>query len=236
MESAIPKSLKINPRKPRTINKDYFPSYPAWTTRFAADVKQVVMAYFGIQSKQKLHIDALRPFTQRFIGDNAPGYWTPAYEQDAKGYHNLITIGYWADVDTFHRWAKQTGFFEWWNDNEREADNIGYFLEIYSPEISQFETIFSAQNVPEGIAHLAVSMSDEILEHGYYGSMRDRLPSAQIDDLNHQQFRNGSSISQIDTRIKLQGRKNLCLIRSGQDWSNTQDKERRLYLDQVEPV
>lgn len=236
MESAIPESLRTEPTKARTMNAGYVPPYPAWTTRFAADVKQVVMAYFGIQSKQKLNIDSLEPFTYRFIGDDAPEYWVPAYEQDAKGYHNLITIGYWADVTTFHRWAKQSSFFEWWHDNERETENIGYFLEIYYPEIGQFETIFSVQNAPEGIAHLAVSMSDEIQEHGYYGSMRDRLPCAQIDDLNHEQSSVGSCTSQSRTRIKLQGRKNLCLIRSGQDWSYTQDKERRLYLAQVEPV
>jgi len=29
---------------------------------------------------------------------------------------------------------------------------------------------------------------------------------------------------------------NLCLIRSGQDWSDTETSERKLYLEDVEPV
>jgi aldoxime dehydratase len=34
----------------------------------------------------------------------------------------------------------------------------------------------------------------------------------------------------------VRGQDNLCLIRSGQDWSDTDGDERRMYLDDVEPV
>ena len=37
-------------------------------------------------------------------------------------------------------------------------------------------------------------------------------------------------------RQVVRGQDNLCLIRSGQDWSDTDGGERRMYLDEVEPV
>jgi aldoxime dehydratase len=37
-------------------------------------------------------------------------------------------------------------------------------------------------------------------------------------------------------RLRVKAHDNLCLIRSGQDWSDTEASERKLYLDDVEPV
>lgn len=37
-------------------------------------------------------------------------------------------------------------------------------------------------------------------------------------------------------RIRVAGRKNLCVIRSGQDWSGTNARERKLYLETMHPV
>ena len=36
--------------------------------------------------------------------------------------------------------------------------------------------------------------------------------------------------------LRIVPHENLCLIRSGQDWSDTEDSERRMYLEDVEPV
>ena len=37
--------------------------------------------------------------------------------------------------------------------------------------------------MPEGVGHLASHLSAPIVEHGYWGSARDRLPIAQVDAL-----------------------------------------------------
>lgn len=99
---------------------------------------------------------------------------------------------------------------------------------------------------------MQASVSGEIVEHGYWGSMRDRLGAAQRDEVGGCGWRGssggrGESASCGDEdhegdskgkspRVRVKGKKNLCIIRSGQDWSATLPAERELYLDTMHPV
>ncbi len=76
-------------------------------------------------------------------------------------------------------------------------------------------------------------MSGEVQEHAYWGGMRDRIPLSQTDAMAP-----GSAPELIrdGARLRVKAHDNLCLIRSGQDWSDTEASERQLYLDDVEPV
>jgi len=193
------------------------------------------MACFGVQAKQMLTLDALAPLRVFFSHTDGPLYWDPAISQDTAGFYNLVAIAYWADVESYQRWQQQSGFAAWWRDPQREDDNTGWLLEVVSPDSNRFETIFSALDQTEGIAHLAISMGDTILEHGYWGSARDRLPIAQQDPLLGCESR--AAIEEGDTkRRQVSGTENLCLIRSGQDWTATLGQEREMYIDGVEPV
>ena len=84
-------------------------------------------------------------------------------------------------------------------------------------------------------------MSGTLKEHVYWGSMRDRLPVGQTDSLTGTKaFGKDSPVENPDAteskRIRVPGRENLAMIRSGQDWSNTSPHERKLYLDTMHPV
>ena len=236
MESAIPKHLRTQVTQPRSTPQGYRPPFPAWTTRFAPDTSQVVMMYLGIQSQQKIDFQLLEPILSYLKQDQIPGYWTPAEYVDAQGFHNLIITAYWIDQAHFTHWFKHSGFDQWWNAAEREQDDVGYFLEISCPTITEFETIFSDSSTPEGIAHLSTNMSDEILEHGYYGSMRDRLPVAQQLSLSGSKLNKDKYLYKSAHRNQVIAQNHLSLIRSGQDWSETEADERDLYLNHVEPA
>ncbi|MDS7932892.1 phenylacetaldoxime dehydratase family protein [Acinetobacter sp. V91_7] len=236
MESAIPEYLRVAKTRPNSTPKGYTPPFPAWTTRFAEDTSQVVMMYFGIQSKQKINFQQLTVIIDYLKQDHSPGYWTPAEYVDAQGFHHLVITAYWVDQVIFNDWFKQSGFETWWNAVEREQGQVGYFLEITCPSISEFETIFSNPSSPEGIAHLSNVMSEEILEHGYYGSMRDRLPIAQSDPLIGSTLDKHKLQPKSAHRVQIMGNDYLSLIRSGQDWTETEAEERALYLNNVEPI
>ncbi len=76
-------------------------------------------------------------------------------------------------------------------------------------------------------------MSDLVQEHAYWGGARDRIPLSQTDAMAPA----GQAGSVTDgLRRRILPHENLCLIRSGQDWGDTEADERRLYLDTVEPV
>jgi aldoxime dehydratase len=80
---------------------------------------------------------------------------------------------------------------------------------------------------------LADDFSGGIMEHAYWGGMRDRIPQSQTSEMapvgTPDLVRDGE-------RLRVTPHDNICLIRSGQDWSDTDAAERRMYLDDVEPV
>lgn len=232
-ESAIAAHLRQPRSQPANTPRDHQPPFPAWTARFAPLVDQVVMAYFGVQSTAPLALAALAPYTERFVAADGPLFWDPAHCQDAAGAHNLMAIAYWADVSAFERWRHASGFQAWWQSAEREQDSVGWFLEVVSPRAERFETLFSSP-VAEGVAHLARGMSGTIIEHGYWGSARDRLPLAQVDALAPGPA--SLPVQGQGGRVRIAGRQNLCLIRSGQDWSATAEQERALYVNDIQPV
>jgi len=101
------------------------------------------------------------------------------------------------------------------------------------PGVARYETLFSSLGRPEGVAVLADGMSGEVLEHAYWGGMRDRIPLSQIDEMAP---RGAPTLVRDGSRLRVIAHDNLCLIRSGQDWSDTEASERKMYLEDVEPV
>jgi aldoxime dehydratase len=101
------------------------------------------------------------------------------------------------------------------------------------PRVEEHETLFSSLGRPEGVAVLAEGMSGEVVEHAYWGGMRDRIPLSQTDPMTGA----GTPAEEADTgRVRVRPPAGLCLIRSGQDWTDTDGDERRMYLEDVEPV
>jgi aldoxime dehydratase len=237
VESAIPEALRQPRRRDSATPEQYQPPFPAWTARFDPLIGQLVMAYFGVQSQAAVALSDLAPITERFAATAGPVHWDAAQCVDPQGYNTCIAIAYWADVEAFDQWRQTSGFAQWWQAPEREHGELGWFLEVVCPTADRFETLFSSVEVPEGVGHLASHLSAPIVEHGYWGSARDRLPIAQVDALAGDLAAETSPEPLHDSpRRRVRGRDNLCLIRSGQDWSATTDRERALYLGDIQPV
>ena len=101
------------------------------------------------------------------------------------------------------------------------------------PAVARHETLFSSPDRPEGVAAIADRLSGEVQEHAYWGGMRDRIPLSQTDPMSPG---GAPELIRDGARLRVKAHDNLCLIRSGQDWSDTEASERKLYLDDVEPV
>lgn len=77
---------------------------------------------------------------------------------------------------------------------------------------------------------MSEQLSGLIREHVYWGSMRNRLPVSQADELVGEQAsapKREHEVASRKARVKVRGKQNLCVIRSGQDWSKTSPEERR---------
>lgn len=153
-------------------------------------------------------------------------------------------MAYWPSSTAFKTWKVESGFESWWQSKDREADGHGWFLEVFLPSMNRFETVFSNNEIPEGASNMREKISGEIGEHGYWGSSRDRLPAAQYDQLEGEGPGEAVQVSSVDSaesdtktkRVRVPGKKNLCVIRSGQNWSATLPAERKLYLETMHPV
>src|SRR6202022_3339869 len=118
-----------------------------------------------------------------------------------------------------------------WSGEQRTSGEFGSFIEVLYPSVEGYETLFSSLGRSEGIAVLADSMSGEVQEHAYWGGMRDRIPLSQTNEMAPAGAARGG---RDGSRIRVVPHDNLCLIRSGQDWGDTEASERKMYLGDVE--
>jgi aldoxime dehydratase len=233
MESAIPTHLQTLRSRPTRLPSGYQPPYPSFVARHRETVTRVVMAYFGVQYRAGQWESARAPLEHltTAFADDGPGHWDRARYVDEAGYTNVLSIAYWDDPEAFDAWFALHGAD--WTSQSRAGDGIGYFTEIVRPAVERYETLFSAGDRQEGIGVLRDAMSDVVQEHAYWGGARDRLPLSQTDDLAPA----GAPKVIVDGALRrVLPQENLCLIRSGQDWSDTDADERAMYLQDVEPV
>jgi aldoxime dehydratase len=234
MESAIPSHLQVTRTRPRRTPVDYQPPYPSFVARHRPAVRQVTMAYFGVQHRGEAPsaaAAALEWIAKAFAGANGPGHWDRAAYVDEAGYRNVVSVAYWDDQPRFEAWFAPARAH--WTGDDAGGTDIGVFIEALSPSVNEYETLFSSLGRPEGVAVLADNFSGEVQEHAYWGGMRDRIPNSQTSELAP----SGSpSLIRDGERVRVKPHDNICLIRSGQDWSDTEAAERKMYLDDVEPV
>ena len=232
LESAIPAHLLTTRTAPSRLKDGFIPPYPSFTARLDPTVKHVVMAYLGVQyatAEMPASVrTALGALDKACSAPTGPRHVDRASYVDERYFTTVITIAYWDSTDGWERWRTSAGAF-WLQPQELDA---GYFAEVLSPSVTRFETLFSNDRV-EGAANLADGLSGEVTEHGYWGGARDRLPIAQTDTLDPV---GRPVVVDHGARQSVTPHENLCLIRSGQEWTETTGDERAMYLDDVEPV
>lgn len=236
MESAIDAHLQCPRTRTRRVGADYVPPYPAFAARAPQSMTQVVIGYFGVQSNDRAvtRRAAFSAMTALFDLADGPQHSEAVHYVDAAGYDTDMAIAYWGDTARFQRWLESAAVSGWWSSDDRLGEGVGYFREILAPRDVQYETAYSSPHHPEGVGVVMGRMSGEIVEHGYWGSMRDRIPLSQTDDMAPV---GGLCMRrEKDGRIIVLGHQNLAVIRSGQDWTETQGEERRIYLEEIEPT
>lgn len=242
LDSSIPSHLRCPRTRTRRVSDTWKPPIPAYSARGEENIQQLVMAYFGVQSKgddiKGRARAAFQEIVKSFKETDGPERHDLVQFVDGDGYLNLIAVAYWTDPALYAKWNDSPEISSWWASDDRLQEGVGYFREILSPRMEQFETIFTHQHGPlEGVSILLGSMSEPIIEHGYWGSMRDRLPLSQSDTMDPSgQLSLIRGKPTLGGRVIVSGHQNLTLIRSGEDWSKTEGEERRTWFEDIEPV
>lgn len=238
LEPAIPPHLQMPRTRPLGAPEGFVPATPSYSARFSRDVTELPMAFFGVQFG-KASPESARAIELQQTGFEQP--FGPAFHDradyvDERGYTNSILVGYWDSRETYDRWCASLPP-GWWQAGASLDGELGFFRECYTPSISETETTFSHPH-PEGYAKIARAMSGMTDTHGYWGSARDRIPRAQTDPLAPlgepwAELAGGNDT--LRRHIVVTPHDNLCLLRSGQDWSEASTDERSFYLETVKP-
>jgi aldoxime dehydratase len=242
LDSSIPSHLRCPRSRHRRVSDTWKPPYPAFSALVDPNVEQIVMAYFGVQAKgEDMRAKAFAAYNtirESLKLADGPARHDLVQFTDAEGYLNLIVVAYWQDPKAHAKWANTPAVDGWWASDDRLNEGVGYFREVLSPRMEQFETIYTHDYGPfEGVSILFGNMSQPIFEHGYWGSMRDRLPVSQNDTMEPVgELTVAEGQPKAGGRVVVRGHQNLTLIRSGEDWSRTKGEERRTWFEDIEPV
>lgn len=214
------------------------PPYSGWSGRFDKQTKPLVFGYLGCQYAQESQpVVEFRAWWARAtkVADG-PVHTEWASYRDASGQLNMVALCYWLDNEAHDRWWQHPQVGGWWTDEAREHDNVGYWREINVVAPNRFETMFSSQH-PAGMTVAGQGLTDEVENHAYWGSMRDRIPASDHDAFTGSLTTAKPVIDQPTSgRHRLRLPANLAMIRSGQDWRSCGEAEREYYLRDVHPV
>lgn len=237
MESAIPVQLRCPRTRPPSKGEDYSPPNPAFTARFGDALQPLTVVFLGAQFRSPEGEALARAAVSLWSGAGAhvPDHHDIALGTDEADFSTLVWTGYWRDATRFDQWCQADPFASWWRSDDRLDEPCGWFMEVAHPASQRLETLYSSPDGFEGFGHLAGHMSGEIREHGYWGSMRDRLPASQTEALAAAPAIPSPRPTRR-SRVAFSAADSLALIRSGQDWSQTQGLERDRYVSDVEPV
>lgn len=218
-------------RCPRRMPADWQPPVPAWMSDLDA-AQSAVVCCFGVQSKRAQHESELRGLREHFA--RLAARVERAWYLDAQGYRNDVLVCYFGSPEAHGRAAAQLA--DWWESPARLDDGVGYWLETFTAPRSHRETLFSADDRPAGLAVLGRSMIGPVAEHGYWGGARDRIPASAHDELHATGRLRRTGRPTAGRRLRVEPNANLCIIRSGQDFTDCTGRELDLYKGRVEPV
>ena len=223
-------------RNQNNMPEDFEPPVPAWMAKWPASVGRLTTAVFACQGWVGERWTAWVDDALMAQQPHAPRLAEQARYVDAAGQSNTVAIAYWLNDDYDH-WWQSSGAADWWASDRRLEDHCGYWREVFHVPTERIETLHSTPN-SHGIATLADDLEGPVREHAYPGAARDRIPVSGVESLRGPDTATrpvSAAFADNRRRVRVTPPRNMCVIRSGQDWSRCDEAERRFYLDEVEP-
>lgn len=218
--------------------KDWTPPYPSYSADFPAEITEIVIAYIAAQSEDPKPTGFTDWMRRALALEQAPLHTEFASHIDSSGYVNSVYMCYWNDKSSFEKWQADPLVSDWWSDAKRQDESCGYWREILFVPMTRLETALSSDDRP-GMSAMAPKITGEIREHAYWGSMRDRIPGSDDDPFDSDYGDTLARLSGVTSkglRLRIRPPTNLCLIRSGQDWTECRGEELEIYRRDIHPV
>ena len=210
------------------------PQYPAWEPYWENKSESLVAGYFGIQAEQPQLLDEWA--SQSLFGEHAPLAVEQGLHVDGDRARDFVYLAYWRQSN-YRRWWALADNSGWWGDDERLTEGVGYWREIISMPFDRFETLHLSKQL-HGVSVSAQGLHGPIREHGYPGSIRDRIPISDSHSLRRVtgiQTPLPSRTTAAGNRVTVTPYQNTCAIRIGLDWSACGNKEKTFYRGRIFP-
>lgn len=214
--------------------ENWQPPAPAWQAKWLGE-DDFVVGYFGIQAESPSLLSQWAD--SAFTGEHAPLLVERSSFLDSHQVKTYLYTAYWTE-SSYKKWWALDAHHAWWHARERENEGVGYFREIIAMPHDRFETLNST-TVAHGLSKTANELEGPIEEHGYAGGMRDRILLSDSESLKSEFTHDAklkSEQSASGKRIVVAPPENMCVIRSGQNWSECDDEQGQYYLSKVHPV
>jgi hypothetical protein len=216
---------------------DFEPPYPAFTCALFNLQPDATLAQIGLQYRADdppAVSTALQAEIERCLeGDKSPWRWERCTHVDVQGFRNDILLAYWHEQGDFLAWRQRSDVKAW-------ADSIqpvGVWIEALTCPVPQMETSYSNAAPSWGLAQRCPVHLDP--DHGYFGSMRDRIPAAEDQGLPGELRR----LPAADLVQQTFGRRlgvtlpdNTCFIRTVQGWEDCDARQQADFLATMMPV
>ena len=217
--------------------ENFEPPYPAFTCELFQLQPNVTLGQLALQyrdeEQQSIANDLQRQLEARLSGNAAPWRWERCSHVDTDGYRNDITIAYWHEQADFQAWRQRADVAAWVD----EIQPIGLWIEALTCPIPQMETSYSNEEPSWGLAPQCPVHLDP--NHGYFGSMRDRIPAAEDDGLPAAMQALPAQDLEQETRgrhLRIDLPDNICFIRTVQGWRDCNPVQRADFTDSMLPV
>lgn len=238
MEPAIPPYLQQKRTQPLYEPSNFTgPLTDALCVVFDPKVEDFVIVYIGVQRKPGTDASGAIKSIRSLLAGSAD-FVESAFGIDPQGYANSYLIAYWRDSQDYDQFADSSPK-DWWHPGLKVNGAIGVSFERYIPNVRDVETTYSHQ-VPEGWAHIADHITGPSDTHEYTNAMIDRVPRGQTENLESKgEPRAADFVPGEDTLGKLvhiTAHENICVIRSGSDWTTAEGKDRIKFVKGMIPV
>lgn len=225
-------------KNPLRMPPDWEPPYPSFESTFDPSATEVSMAIIGAQYGELNRERALdfavgmaALMRQEGFADHVD---ISECRADSTGHAQIIATGYWLSPDGLSAFFDKPAFQACWTRNSGPGAGIGVFREVFNVPMPNFETLHSGTDHLAGVAHARKGISDPMMKHAYWGSMRDRIPASAGDRFDPD-GETGIERSAPGRMVVRPGH-NMAVIRSGQDLGAAAGMERQEYFDDIEPV
>ena len=219
----------------RSRPETFQPPYDAHTSIFPAEWCDYVMGQFAVQIAPGADgAEMGRALDEALAQPQRPLHVERVNSTDAKGYANEVRLAYWQNAGEYADWRANPTVAALL---ERPLDGpVGLWREVIVAPAGNVDPTGGAARHLWGVGRHLKQVWERY--HGYYGSMRDRMPNGRLPEIEGAEFAlqpRGDAASQ-GTRLTVDLPHNLCFIRGTFGWRNCPPDARQSFIDELLPV